>query len=78
MQVGPNPFNEMLIVEMSEGAQFPVDLIMKNKAGEEVLHHRIFTFKCVIDTWSIAPGLYTVYIIDDEREIYREMFVRSH
>ena len=75
--VSPNPFDAILIVEMSEGTVFPVDLEMRSTSGDLVLHDRIFTSKKIISTRAVEPGLYQVQLMNEQGHVFDGHF-RKH
>ncbi len=75
--IGPNPFDEILIVELSEGQNFPVDLIATNTATDQLFRDRIFTSKKIVDTSNFPPGLYQ-YVLKHEDLILDEGYIRKN
>ncbi|MFO0359059.1 MAG: hypothetical protein ACK50N_01035 [Flavobacteriales bacterium] len=74
--IGPNPFDEILIVELSEGQNFPVDLIATNPATDQVFRDRIFTSKKIVDTSNFPPGLYQ-YVLKHDDKILEEGYLKK-
>ncbi len=77
MNISPNPFYEIIVVEVDNDDLFPANLELANMAGEIVYSHRITTNKTIIDTSNLSRGLYAVSLIHDKRECFREMMMRN-
>jgi hypothetical protein len=75
MNISPNPFQDILVVEVDNDSLFPANLELSNMAGEIVYSHRITTNKTIIDTSNLNRGLYAVSLIHDKKECFREMMM---
>lgn len=58
MKLAPNPFEDILIVDLGEPDQLPVDFLLENHEGEMKFRNRIFTSKKIVDVSEVKPGNY--------------------
>jgi hypothetical protein len=77
MTISPNPFTDILVVEVDNDNFLPANLELANMVGEVVYTHRITTNNTIIDTSNLLRGLYAVSLIHDKREVFREMMMHN-
>jgi hypothetical protein len=74
MNITPNPFTDILIVDLIEADNFPVDLIILDTNEKEVYRNRIFTTKKIIDVSNVKEGTYRITMLDDGKLLYEGIF----
>lgn len=77
MNISPNPFADILVVEVDNDNYFPANLELANMQGEVIYTHRITTNKTIIDTSNLVRGLYAVSLVHDKHEVFREMMMHN-
>ncbi len=71
MKISPNPFEDIIIVDLGEPEILPVDFYLENQAGEMKYRNRIFTSKKILDVSDVPPGNYR-YKLQNEKRILLE------
>lgn len=66
MKLSPNPFEDIIIIDLGEPERFPIDFYLENHEGEIKFRNRIFTSKKIVDTSDVKSGNYRFKLQSDK------------